>query len=397
VNSSLSVVLVHRNEHERALLRQAFEALSGVSIAGERSDLRSGMAMARQVRPAILVLDLNGPTDDSLTVASQYRMENPEVAIFISTDAYDSDTLVRAMRAGAQEVLRRPLDRSALTAAVERVAALTARKLGTKSSNQVISVFSTKGGSGVTTIAANLALALRRQTRRSVALADLDYQSGDASFVLGLAPVRSLGDLIALPRLDSASVQDAMIKHESGVAVMSQPEHIDRVEGLDGQIVGNVLEIISATNELVVVDAPHIFNEVALELFDRSSTILLVCGLSVPSVRSARRALDIFHKLNYLAVPDRVRLVINRFSDDGAISMAQVVDTLGLEVFATIANDYVAVSEAINLGAPLCAMEPTSRAGKDIDRLARLLVPSATAHAADIQAPRRKLRLFGKG
>jgi len=403
MTTPLSALIVHRNDQERALLRQAFEAMAGVQLVGERADLRSGLAMARQTRPAILVLDLISGSDDSLNAASQYRLEHPDVAIFVSTDAHDSDTLLRAMRAGAQEVLRRPLDRSALTAAVERVAALNARKGGGHSTNQVITVFSTKGGCGVSTIAANLALSVRRQTGREVALADLDFQSGDASFLLGLSPVRSLGDLVGLPRLESAAVQDAMIRHDSGVAVLSQPEQIDRVDGVDAHMVGNLLEVMSSTHEVVVVDAPHVFNDVALEIFDRSSTILLVCGLSVPSVRAARRALDIFHKLNYLATPDRVRLVINRFSDGGAVSIAQVEDTLGLDVFACVSNDYAAVSEAIDLGQPLCAANPLSRAGRDIDQIVRglgLAEPTALAangEPAEAPAPRRRLRLFGKG
>lgn len=401
MTSSLSVVLIQGNDIERAQLRQAFEAMPGVQIAGERPDLRSGMAMARQVRPGILVLDLERGSEDVLHAAATYRLEHPDVAIFVCTDAYEPDLLLRAMRAGVQEVLRRPLDRSALTEAVERVMMLTARKSGTRVANQVLTVFSTKGGSGVSTIAANLALSLRRVTRHEVALADLDYQSGDASFLLGMSPVRSLGDLVGLPRLDSAGVQDVLMKHGSGVEVLSQPEQIDRVDGIDGHLVGNLLELMSATHELVVVDAPHVFNEVGLEIFDRSSTILLVCGLNVPAVRSARRALDIFHKLNYLTTPDRVRLVINRYSGDGAVSVAQIEDTLGQKIFATVANDYAAVSEAMNLGQPLCATEPSSRAGRDIEALARMLALGETApeidEEAEIEPPRRRLRLFGRG
>jgi len=151
----------------------------------------------------------------------------------------------------------------------------------------------------------------------------------------------------------------------------------------------------------VVVDAPHVFNEIGLEIFDRSSAILLVCGLNVPAVRSARRALDIFHKLNYLATPDRIRLVVNRYSGDGAVTVAQVEETLGQKVYATVANDYAAVSEAMNLGQPLCATEPVSKAGRDIDALARMLALGETAPAAEeeaeIEPPRRRLRLFGRG
>src|SRR5206468_12579352 len=118
VSSNLSVLLIHSDDRERSNLRAAFEALEGVQIVGERADLRAGMAMAHQLQPVILVLELNGHSDDVLQAASQYRLDHPDGAIFLSAEAVNHDTLMGAMRAGAQEILKRPLDRSALGAAV---------------------------------------------------------------------------------------------------------------------------------------------------------------------------------------------------------------------------------------------------------------------------------------
>lgn len=394
---TLTVVLVHRSDVERATIKQALEAIPGVQIAGERPDLRAGMALAHQVRPAILVLELSGGGEDTLSAATQYRRDNPDVAIFLSTDQLTPDMLMRAMRAGANEVLRRPLDRPALTDAVERVAELNARKLGVTSTRSVITVFSNKGGVGVTTLATNLALALRRLAHRETALVDFDYQSGDVASMLGIVPTRSVGDLLSVERLDSATVQGVLTKHGSGLTILPQPEQIDQADGLTAHQTGSILEVVGSTHDLVVVDAPHLFNDIALEIFDRSSQILLVVELSIPSVRAARRSLELFHKLNYLAVQDRVRLVINRKSERSAIAPAQVEDTLGLPIAFNVSNDYAAVSESINMGRPLCTMTPTSRAGRDIDAIAREIVPTDEAETAQTPAPRKRLRLFGKG
>ena len=402
MTTALTVVLVHRNPNERAALRAAFEALANVQIAGERGDLRAGIAMAHQVRPSILVLELAAPLGDTLAAAGQYKLEHPEVAIFFSTDLLDPDTLLRAMRAGASEVLRRPLDRGALGQAVERVAALSTRAKGGGTTRKVFTVFASKGGQGVSTIATNVALGIRHNSRREVVLMDLDYQSGDVAFMLGLNPKRSLGEVITAPSIDATVLQDALAKHESGVFVLAQPEQLDRVDGLTGAQVGSVLEILGSTFDVVVVDAPHVINEISLEVFDRSSTVLLTVEPSVPSVRAARRSLEIFQKLNYLVIPDRVRLVLNRRTDQGAITAAQLEDTLGLPVFASIANDYATVSQAINMGRPLCGgATPEGKAGRDLAALARLLVPAdESGKPSSEEAPHRRFggrRLFGKG
>src|SRR5947207_8437222 len=167
MNSTPTIVLVHRDEYERGQLRTALEALS-VQIAGERTELRAGLALAHQVRPSILIMELAQPIEESLFVASQFKNEHPECAIFLVTEVFDPETLLRALRAGAQEVLRRPLDRGALREAVERVSRQAARKNGggAASSHGVITVFCNKGGSGVSTAATNLAISLKRMTSR---------------------------------------------------------------------------------------------------------------------------------------------------------------------------------------------------------------------------------------
>src|SRR5437867_8878425 len=130
MSSNLTVVLIHRDDDERKQIRHALEAQSGVQLAGERPDLRAGLALARQVRPQILIIELGASSEESLQAAAQFKLEQPETAIFLATDAHDPDLLLRALRAGVQEVLRRPLDRVALREAVERVAHQHARKTG---------------------------------------------------------------------------------------------------------------------------------------------------------------------------------------------------------------------------------------------------------------------------
>ena len=379
MSPSLSVVLVHRDPNERAQLRSAFETAGAIQIAGERPDLRGGRARARPVRPAIRVreLDRRGQ-EETLAAASQYRMEHPDGSLFLTTDQLDSDLLLRAMRTGAQDVLRRPFDRSALGAAIERVASLKARKHGGSAGHTVITVFSNKGGLGCSTIATHLALALRHLTGGEVCLADLDHQSGDVAFLMGLEVARSIADVSDAARMDSTSVQDVLSKHPSGVRVLPQPEQLDRADGMEPGAVGALVEVMSSMFDFVVVDAPHGFSDTALEIFDRSSTILLVTELSLPSARAARRALDVFQRLNYLVTPERVRPIVNRFVEPATISVAQFEETLGLPIAARIANDYAAVSKAINLGKPLFLDAPESRATRDLVALARRLGGSAS-------------------
>ncbi len=400
MSQALSVMLIHGDERERGELRAALEAIPAVKVVAERPDLRAGLALARQVAPTILVVELASQGAETLSAIAHHKLDHPDVAVFLLTESLDPDTLLSALRAGAQEVLRRPLDRVALCEAVERVARQTARKSGGSSPRLVITVFSNKGGCGVTTIAANLAVSLRQMTERETVLFDLDYQSGNAALALGLAPVHSLQDVLAAPRIDSATLQSGLLRHASGLHVLAQPETLEHLEDLTPAQVASVLEMLYGTFELIVVDTPHVFNPITLEIFDRSSTILLLTELTVPSVRAAHRSLEIFHRLHYTTGLDRVRLVVNRHNGHSTVTSGEVSQSLRFPIFHRIANDYAAVSRALDVGKAVCDEPGTSPTARDIAGLARKLVDGVyqeqTKEPAVVSRPGR-LRLFRRG
>ena len=114
----------------------------------------------------------------------------------------------KALQVGARDLLELPVDKKELFAALEGAAevskgkrsaleGIAARIAGQKEAKpgKRIVVFSTKGGTGKTFIATNLAAGLA-QTGKRVALVDLDLQFGDAAIALGLVPQRTIYDLV---------------------------------------------------------------------------------------------------------------------------------------------------------------------------------------------------------
>jgi pilus assembly protein CpaE len=262
----------------------------------------------------------------------------------------------------------------------------------------VVTVFSPKGGVGVTTLATHLAASLARQTRSRVAIADFDGQGAAVAASMGMNPARSFANLATVERIDSAALQDVIVRHPSGVAILAQPEGVEDAQSLDPERAAGVLEVLAGMHDHVVVDAPHVFDGVALEVFDRSSTVLLVTDLTVGGLRAARRALDVFRRLNYLVVRERVQLVVNRAVDRSAITPKQVEETLAYPVSHVITNDYNAVREAVDLGRVLCSEASSSRMARDVDAMARRLSGDETGEEPVESTPTRRtgLRLFGK-
>jgi pilus assembly protein CpaE len=393
----MTVLLVLEDAANAPNTRAALEGLSGVKVIGERSDMRSGLAQARQLKPRIVVLDLPSSYEDALTAAGHFKQEAPECALFLLSSSLDPQLLLRAIRAGAQEVLKKPLDRALLQEAVERVSRSgTGRSTGSTQPRSILTVFSHKGGVGVTTVAANLAIAMKTRLEiPSVALVDLDQASGDTAHMLGLRVERSLEDLLQGQRIDTTSVQMNLLRHVSGISVLAQPEDISNAEPPTPAQAGAILDALSSLFDVVVVDAPHTFDELSLEVFDRSTTILVLAELSVPSLRAARRALDVFDRLHYTSVPGRVQLVVNRYSGGREfITLEQVHETLQIRPYATIENDYRRVFASVNSGRPVCLDDPDTAAARDLTALAAKLMNRETSAKREERPARRGL--FGR-
>ena len=374
---AVTILLILEDESNRRSTRTALNGLAGVEIVGERFELRSGLLLARQRHPRIVLLDMMDNYEEALNAAGQFKMDMPDTALFILSNNLDPQLLLRAIRAGAQEVLKKPLDRAVLQEAVERVSRSgAARSAAGTRARSITTLFSTKGGIGTTVVAANLAVAMKAHLNvETVALADFDAQSSGAAHVLGLKAEHSISDLLRSPRLDSAALQMNLLRHSSGLSVLAQPEDLSNFEAMTPAQAGGVLDLLSSSHDAVVVDAPHAFDEVSLEVLDRSSTIVLLAELSIPSIRAARRALEVFDRLHFTDVPDRVKVVVNRYTGTrGFITLDQLFEALQVRAFQTIQNDYRRVFASANAGRALCLDDPDAQVSKDIIALAAKLV-----------------------
>jgi pilus assembly protein CpaE len=261
------------------------------------------------------------------------------------------------------------VDSSEAKRAIERLLRLTAA--GAAAGGKVIAVFSNKGGTGTSTLAVNLAVALAQVTNQGVALADFDSQAGEVSLFLNLQPTRTIADLVTgQGKIDSAVVQAALVKHPSGVYVLCEPERPEQTEGITGTRVHEVLAQLTSSFPYVVCDLSHSFNDVSLEIFDSARHILVVTLLNLPAIRSARRCLDVFRQLNYLRDEDKVRLVINRYLPSRDIDVSQLEETLHYPVFWKVPNDYATVIDAVNSGLPVHEVNADSEVARSLRGLA---------------------------
>jgi pilus assembly protein CpaE len=186
---AIKVQLVGEGEEHRAEVRDALAALGDPAL--DISELSPEQDAAATGSADVTMVVFNGNVDLSLSYLSNQAGLEPRPALFALLHDRSSDLMKRVLRAGADELLFLPLDAGDVTKALLKISE-TRRREEVHGTGTVISLVSLIGGTGVTSLSANLALALRYAFDKRVAVVDLDLQTGGLAVFLNLEPERTI-------------------------------------------------------------------------------------------------------------------------------------------------------------------------------------------------------------
>ncbi|HET8527964.1 MAG TPA: AAA family ATPase [Gaiellaceae bacterium] len=254
--------------------------------------------------------------------------------------------------------------------------------------SRTIMVSSTKGGTGKTSIAVNVAVELAALHLRTL-LVDLDVQFGDVGIALGLErPEKTLYDLAATAgELDAEKLRGYVVRHPVGPHVLPAPLRPEDGEHVDAARVAAVLQVAREIYDAIVVDTAPLFDGPMLTALDRSDLLLLVSTPDVPSMKNIRLALQTLELLGFPV--ERVALVANRAGMAGGASTKDVATTIGREIKFVLPEDAL-VPTSINAGVPAVVLAPTSKFSRGVKEMVSVF--SANGSAAERE---RRFRLPG--
>lgn len=99
------IALADDNSGARIRLRRLLELHQGFEVVGEAADGQEAIALARELRPDIMLIDLHMPGLDGYTAACSIVRELPATRIFILTADAGALDPEEARRRGLQGVL----------------------------------------------------------------------------------------------------------------------------------------------------------------------------------------------------------------------------------------------------------------------------------------------------
>jgi pilus assembly protein CpaE len=355
----------------------------------------------------VLVLSPEVKEPDALGLAEFVGRQAPGTAIVLVRDHTWNGLLPAAMRAGIRDVVDMTQGTEELRDAVERaiVWASNLRSLtsgaaigpgGQKASRgRVISVFSSKGGTGKTFLATNLASSIADITGEDTAVVDLDIDMGDVFTYFGREPQATIQDLMELGEgADREAIRNVGVQLGDHIWAYGAPPD-PAAEAPAGEAVGKFLRAIRSDFQYVVVDASVDYSDSALVCFDLSDTICLVTGLDVVGVKHLSKALD---TLLTIGLPrERFRVVLNRADSKVGLDAGDVERVMKIQVDAMIPSSRL-VPTSLNKGRPVVLDEPTSEVAASVRLLATKFIGQVEAAEPQVipTVVRKKFRLFSR-
>ena len=234
---------------------------------------------------------------------------------------------------------------------------------------RVISVFAPKGGVGKTTLAINVAVAVRQQTRAEVLLFDADVGVGNVTSALEVPPRMGLAELADSPPSDwtDAAFEQAISTHpESGLHVLTWGTTPG--QSIPAELLLAALRWARGRHSFVIVDCHPGYDERTMSMLAVANEIFLVVTPEVGSIRNSAHFLELAREIGLAGM---IRVVVNRANH--GIRADDLSATLGMPIAATVMSNGPKAVVAANQGRPLVMMFPREKISDDLHRVARLI------------------------
>ena len=300
-----------------------------------------------QPPPHVIFVHCDGRFEAALNAISQIRKLAGPSLIAIG-ERSDTDTVLRAVRSGAQDYLhlgeRFEIELDHL---LRRLVQGTEHQ---RSTGRIISVFGASGGCGASTVAVNLAAEMARQQGRC-ALLDLNLCGGDLAALLDLKPLHHIVDLChSQHSVDRAMFEQSLLSHGSGIHLLAAPPVLEDIGTIEPENISQIVHLAASDFSHVVIDLEDIFHREQTVALQASDAIVIVLRLDFICLMRTRRTLAHLSRLGISR--NKIMLVANRFGQASELPRHKVREALGLHIAFGVPEDPKTILTTTNLGNP---------------------------------------------
>ena len=319
---------------------------------------------SQTIAAEIVLLDASDNEENFMALLEKFSAEFPHSAIILLIKNQTPEILLAAIRAGVKEVVTLPLQPQAFHAALDRIIEKVQTSL--KSEGKILAFLSTKGGSGATFLAANLAYALATVSNKKILLIDMNRQLGDAALHLSdLKPAMTLADVCAqIGRIDADLLEASLIHVTPYCGVLAGTSEATPNMEIQPEQIEAILQLARKQYDFIVLDIGRQISAVTIKALDHAYRIYPVLQQSLICLRDGKYLLDMFRSLGYSK--EKIEIIVNRHGSAEGVSIADMDRMLGQHCERLIPNNCEIANSSINQGVPILELARNSNIGKSL-------------------------------
>ncbi|MBP3925092.1 AAA family ATPase [bacterium] len=373
---NIPVLILTKDESSQNLLKLFIEENKSFNFLASTDDFEKAFLAVSELKNSVLIIDISENEDFAIDFIKKTVEKNPECKVIALTENYSAETVIKAMREGAAEILRLPLIKEKFLKTLEDIKNAFDGKKVKSDKCKTISVFSNKGGVGKTSIAMNLALELAKNTKENVALVDLNFQLGDVTTFWDLKPTYNLSYMLKnTDTLNKDFLLNTLDKYkDTSLYILADPPYFKQAGFVSESDVENLFKVLKTSFSYIIVDTTSGFGMKTMKALSLSEMVLLLTTMDIPALRNCQRCLELFDSEDF--EDDKVKILVNRFMETDDIKIEDVEKLLRKKVFWKIPNNYFTMMSANNLGVPAAEVNKESNVARSFKDLSILISDS---------------------
>lgn len=376
-------LLIANDKHESlASIKKLIASYSNLKLTAQALNGQEAVELAFKFQPDIIVMDTKMPVMDGFEATRKITQLAPHIGVILTGPAESYVVLRSAMWAGAGDFLEIPYTGAKLHHAISTLYEVKKEQrkhlidnplVIPKRHPQVISVFSSKGGTGKTFLATNIAVSLKKLTREDVLLVDMNLQFGDISSLFNIKPKNSILEL--KDNKDSIEVGETtnyLSTHSSGIKILTSPQEPEHSQQISGDDIKEIIDLLADTFDYIVIDLPSKFSEAVAAAINNSSKLLMLTAMDMLAIKNTKSGIELLKRLNY--PEENITFILNKYSKHSDISPLDIKKFLGFQELNYIYYAPHLLEVSFNTGEPLVTMFKHSKVAMQIINLSRSLV-----------------------
>ena len=379
---SIVLLVASTDEHFREMIRENLGNIPNSKVVAEYQDVAQNLYIRvlqdlERHPHAALILDLATDPEAVLKALEKVKQAAPDLYVMVSNYHADGETVISALRSGANDFLMQPLKRTEFRDAITRLERAPRRAASGESKlGKVYTFVGTKGGVGTTSIAVNFAAVLAQRKQNTVLL-DLDWIANDVAMQVGASPQYTLLEVGEnLARMDQALFEGFVTRDPLGFFLVGPADSLEQHGYFTEHMLREFTTFLVEKYDAIVIDGGRsISDEVVLGACQVSSSVFLVTNQELPCIRNAQRYIAYLMRMGF--TQDQIKILVNHYqkkTGPNHASLEQIQQTLNQPVFYGIPQSPVMLA-AVNKARPMVADRQTAG---ELDKIFRAFVDKAT-------------------